>query len=102
MLWPTQSRTLFPYTTLFRSPGRRAAPGSTPDVDNFRFIWPSLTLLVRLLSGCCQVVVRSRALSHHGGTLLIQEVAPGQRSEEHTSELQSPMYLVCRLQLEKE
>ena len=26
---------------------------------------------------------------------------PGQRSEEHTSELQSPMYLVCRLLLEK-
>src|SRR5437879_10443514 len=27
--------------------------------------------------------------------------APGLRSEEHTSELQSPMYLVCRLLLEK-
>src|SRR5437762_7546202 len=27
--------------------------------------------------------------------------APGRRSEEHTSELQSPMYLVCRLLLEK-
>src|ERR1017187_193209 len=27
-------------------------------------------------------------------------LAPGQRSEEHTSELQSPMYLVCRLLLE--
>src|SRR5437763_16090055 len=26
---------------------------------------------------------------------------PGDRSEEHTSELQSPMYLVCRLLLEK-
>src|SRR5437879_10079759 len=28
-------------------------------------------------------------------------IAPGIRSEEHTSELQSPMYLVCRLLLEK-
>src|SRR5437762_6058408 len=30
-----------------------------------------------------------------------QEVEPWRRSEEHTSELQSPMYLVCRLLLEK-
>src|SRR5437762_10592854 len=30
-----------------------------------------------------------------------QRHAPGLRSEEHTSELQSPMYLVCRLLLEK-
>src|SRR5437763_13348830 len=30
-----------------------------------------------------------------------QQVKKGQRSEEHTSELQSPMYLVCRLLLEK-
>src|SRR5437762_5482408 len=29
------------------------------------------------------------------------EAARGERSEEHTSELQSPMYLVCRLLLEK-
>src|SRR5437762_8868836 len=33
-----------------------------------------------------------------GGLIIGQEVA---RSEEHTSELQSPMYLVCRLLLEK-
>src|SRR5437762_4415377 len=30
-----------------------------------------------------------------------ESVGPGRRSEEHTSELQSPMYLVCRLLLEK-
>src|SRR5437879_11649707 len=33
--------------------------------------------------------------------VLIQTVAQSRRSEEHTSELQSPMYLVCRLLLEK-
>src|SRR5437762_8040202 len=35
------------------------------------------------------------------GTLLLADVGIPHRSEEHTSELQSPMYLVCRLLLEK-
>src|SRR5437763_13735211 len=56
---------LFPYTTLFRSPG----PAATAH--------PALAV---------PPAVRS---------------APPFRSEEHTSELQSPMYLVCRLLLEK-
>src|SRR5437763_5551831 len=34
-------------------------------------------------------------------TATMTESAPSHRSEEHTSELQSPMYLVCRLLLEK-
>src|SRR5437762_11967922 len=37
----------------------------------------------------------------HLGLLAPLASAPSQRSEEHTSELQSPMYLVCRLLLEK-
>src|SRR5437764_9298565 len=36
-----------------------------------------------------------------GGHAELAVVAIGDRSEEHTSELQSPMYLVCRLLLEK-
>src|SRR5437879_5746623 len=36
-----------------------------------------------------------------GGPVLVAVPRPGRRSEEHTSELQSPMYLVCRLLLEK-
>src|SRR5437762_3173626 len=36
-----------------------------------------------------------------GKTVIIQELIHNVRSEEHTSELQSPMYLVCRLLLEK-
>src|SRR6266581_8299097 len=55
--------TLFPYTTLFRSP--RGSPA-----------W-------RRRSGRARPWIRSR------------------RSEEHTSELQSPVHLVCRLLLEK-
>src|SRR5437879_781452 len=38
-------------------------------------------------------------LAKYGGETVAEEYAP--RSEEHTSELQSPMYLVCRLLLEK-
>src|ERR1017187_10953132 len=36
-----------------------------------------------------------------GGGMLWRAVGQSMRSEEHTSELQSPMYLVCRLLLEK-
>src|SRR2546425_9147330 len=45
-------------------------------------------------SGCATVVHRTRS-----GVL--PTVVPGRRSEEHTSELQSLAYLVCRLLLEK-
>src|SRR5687767_16017390 len=64
--------TLFPYTTLFRSPGRwRITPASAPG----------------LLS-------RRKLLEPRPSRV-------GDRSEEHTSELQSLAYLVCRLLLEK-
>src|SRR5436189_3442709 len=66
--------TLFPYTTLFRSDfGPRPANGKRPSV---------------MIGGTADVAYR-RAAKY------------ADRSEEHTSELQSPMYLVCRLLLEK-
>src|SRR5437762_8855070 len=70
--------TLFPYTTLFRSP--------LPAWQELRP--PSATAG----SGIRAPDVRER--SHFGSCRC-------RRSEEHTSELQSPMYLVCRLLLEK-
>src|SRR5690348_17600438 len=79
--------TLFPYTTLFRSAadrarGRGAAlrlrPPLCPDRRRARLVRGSRTR--------CGVVRRPS----------IEE-----RSEEHTSELQSPVHLVCRLLLEK-
>src|SRR3712207_6894738 len=72
--------TLFPYTTLFRSEGAIA----------------ELSLLGALGGGCGPTVwARHRAL-------LSQWVTQSKdRSEEHTSELQSRQYLVCRLLLEK-
>src|SRR2546425_6334486 len=67
--------TLFPYTTLFRSQVQCRAPPIAPAPPACRRCWG----LVRHRSGSC--------------------LAP--RSEEHTSELQSLAYLVCRLLLEK-
>src|SRR4051812_7756820 len=62
--------TLFPYTTLFRSPVRRSAqPNCSPRRDRREFRW--------------------------------MELLVSRRSEEHTSELQSHVNLVCRLLLEK-
>src|SRR5437867_6275684 len=71
--------TLFPYTTLFRSRSRRsrgpirqlAAPKHLP--RRWLNVWTSMDMLL----------------------------PAGVRSEEHTSELQSPYDLVCRLLLEK-
>src|SRR5258708_27782743 len=78
--------TLFPYTTLFRSalPAGDAPPGAVPPR-------------------------RHRARQPPDGRYATPPVAPPRRpdrraqyrSEEHTSELQSPDHLVCRLLLEK-
>src|SRR5437764_14763429 len=46
-------------------------------------------------------IARSRQRSLRSEGRYIQIDPYGNRSEEHTSELQSPMYLVCRLRLEK-
>src|SRR5690348_17791564 len=85
MLPPPTRSTLFPYTTLFRSEWtQRVAHGG--------------------------VEGRRRELQRHvafGQTVVADDElkivghAAVQRSEEHTSELQSPVHLVCRLLLEK-
>src|SRR2546422_7457172 len=72
--------TLFPYTTLFRSPqpwGENLAAVIRPKIDEgegLQFLPPSC---------------------------VSSSMAAGTRSEEHTSELQSRLHLVCRLLLEK-
>src|SRR3712207_7259656 len=76
--------TLFPYTTLFRSGLRRLG-------------FPVLEVLLEpavdggALGGDALDVAGPDLLEEHGAV----------RSEEHTSELQSRQYLVCRLLLEK-
>src|SRR5258708_12276403 len=72
--------TLFPYTTLFRSREGAASTGSATEHLDISAADP-LNLCGIILPGS-----RISALS---------------RSEEHTSELQSPDHLVCRLLLEK-
>src|SRR3712207_8053127 len=87
MIRPPPRSTLFPYTTLFRSHPRRRG-GAEPDQPAER-----LPLPPALPPG-------ERALPPRGPDPPAgARHAP--RSEEHTSELQSRQYLVCRLLLEK-
>src|SRR3712207_8859733 len=80
--------TLFPYTTLFRS---RVPPGA--QVDLGQPTEPALLQQVDQQTDLDAVAGDERHLLEHR--------APAGRSEEHTSELQSRQYLVCRLLLAK-
>src|SRR4051794_41671798 len=71
MIRPPPRSTLFPYTTLFRSPRCSAATSS------------------------------KRTPMHASARAFTSSARTPRRSEEHTSELQSPVHLVCRLLLEK-
>src|SRR5690242_21273116 len=86
--------TLFPYTTLFRSAGRlrrwvrrRIWPDGRPP--------PTLDAVTRDRRSS------ARASGQTEGSARADGLRRGQRSEEHTSELQSHVNLVCRLLLEK-
>src|SRR3712207_7039449 len=88
--------TLFPYTTLFRSEervGRLASELKEQTVRDATKPTP-LFLLAYLAYNTGH---EQQAL----GYLDLAEQRAGARSEEHTSELQSRQYLVCRLLLEK-
>src|SRR3712207_8790611 len=76
--------TLFPYTTLFRSDNAYRPPGS---VHQFRTAKPAAASSRRTPS------------RRNFADTSVSNCSP--RSEEHTSELQSRQYLVCRLLLEK-
>src|SRR5947208_10853345 len=87
--------TLFPYTTLFRSADRGPGAAVRGDVDvrdRARWRW-----LQRDDHGAWRDLQRDLPVC---GALL-HGVHGEHRSEEHTSELQSPDHLVCRLLLEK-
>src|SRR3712207_8677477 len=89
--------TLFPYTTLFRS---RAAQRPAPAGDHHR----RAAGLPALRGGGGRdrlLVARARAAGAAGGPGPRLPGAAGGRSEEHTSEIQSRQYIVCRLLLEK-
>src|SRR2546425_4630803 len=79
--------TLFPYTTLFRSWSATSRGAGVPEPrERHTAIWTGTEMIV--WGGVNNIIVPERAIE----TL---------RSEEHTSELQSLAYLVCRLLLEK-
>src|SRR3712207_8358758 len=77
--------TLFPYTTLFRSQYRRRRQRPSARHGQIH--------VARLLPGASNQADDMLSSRHSRAT--------GPRSEEHTSELQSRQYLVCRLLLEK-
>src|SRR3712207_7425539 len=87
--------TLFPYTTLFRSlshPALRHVGHLSYGLFCFHLV------VLELVAGWRDIeLFRGRGLELFALTLVLTLA----RSEEHTSELQSRQYLVCRLLLEK-
>src|SRR3712207_7358527 len=90
--------TLFPYTTLFRSAkgvevpaGANATVVAHLDADGNPVLTPFVNDASPTEAGQARLVVRHTAAAPPVDV----------RSEEHTSELQSRQYLVCRLLLEK-
>src|SRR5256885_2542921 len=83
--------TLFPYTTLFRSP--------------VMYILLALSVFSVMLVVVYLITIRRGAVASNGfmatADALLRKRDHLGRSEEHTSELQSPCNLVCRLLLEK-
>src|SRR5690348_18222021 len=80
--------TLFPYTTLFRS-----MVGEFPELQG------TMGTYYARHDGEPEEV--ALACSEHYQPRFSGDALPTTRSEEHTSELQSPVHLVCRLLLEK-
>src|SRR2546430_12187777 len=83
--------TLFPYTTLFRSPSRTWSPRSSLRLVTSVSVVPPASS-GRICSASCAL---SNTISSRRPASRVR------RSEEHTSELQSQSNLVCRLLLEK-
>src|SRR3989441_5671931 len=91
--------TLFPYTTLFRSVPREGLPEVggvvVPDAGQVQH-------LAVLLRAEPHDLLLARQVDAEEEAVIDPQLAVGERrSEEHTSELQSLAYLVCRLLLEK-
>src|SRR3712207_6936302 len=81
--------TLFPYTTLFRSGASVATEFGSGEAS----YWAAMRMLA---------MARADGIRRLAEVVLAEKGGLGEsRSEEHTSELQSRQYLVCRLLLEK-
>src|SRR3712207_8164010 len=99
MIRRAQRSTLFPYTTLFRSRGMRWSCRQETSA-----VWRRSSPKVRAVAA--RFVCRASQRKALFDAVLVRgmgvDTAPHRdvRSEEHTSELQSRQYLVCRLLLE--
>src|SRR2546427_4590311 len=89
--------TLFPYTTLFRSPGATLGPTLRASGDLEGVVREADVVVSSAPSHAVREVMTRAASVLRGGALVVSV----SRSEEHTSELQSQSNLVCRLLLEK-
>src|SRR5690348_17852096 len=93
--------TLFPYTTLFRSiepvieNGESGRPTESVNADNWNQISPEHDPRVWVRSKFAQVLRERRWRNRAARSR--SRIVRRFRSEEHTSELQSPVHLVCRL-----
>src|SRR3712207_8773268 len=88
--------TLFPYTTLFRSAKLARVSEQIAQMERIN---PSNPELEKLKAEQDKLIKEGTdAVLEVGGQIALEQSV---RSEEHTSELQSRQYLVCRLLLEK-
>src|SRR5690348_17491429 len=87
MIRPPPRSTLFPYTTLFRSRRRCDVLPGEEEAHEIR--------------GVNRLDLRAQSIERVAMNARQQAAIAPLRSEEHTSELQSPVHLVCRLLLEK-
>src|SRR3712207_8424198 len=88
--------TLFPYTTLFRS--------NSPRASAVRFQIAKIRVRVEIgvpRAGHASLVLEDLCNGEFAAVLRSANLVDLARSEDHTSELQSRQYLVCRLLLEK-
>src|SRR5690348_17409385 len=91
--------TLFPYTTLFRSLSMTDALAQSPNTGFVKLM--ETTGVAPVVDMAVRLGMRSLAEPGPDGVSIADTVREQNRSEEHTSELQSPVHLVCRLLLEK-
>src|SRR5690348_17923407 len=96
MIRPPPRSTLFPYTTLFRS-------WQCTKLSNGRSFLMNPKGKVCVVTGGASGIgeATARAFANAGAKGVVVADLNADRSEEHTSELQSPVHLVCRLLLEK-
>src|SRR2546429_5375856 len=90
--------TLFPYTTLFRSP--ILTWSSRGAASTVAYTTPAI--IAEWIASDAKPTPNRRFFSvFHSDSRSVRTTGPPPRSEEHTSELQSRLHLVCRLLLEK-